>query len=267
MYTVQDQTGNFVSLPFPARRIVSLVPSQTELLARLGLDEQVVGITRFCIHPNRWYRSKPRVGGTKQLHPERIRALQPDLVLANKEENVREQVEEIRRWCPVYVSDVKDLEDALQMIRDVGALTGKDGEAFSLATGIAGAFQRMQTGTPLTALYLIWRQPYMAAGGDTFIHALLQRAGFVNVLAHQARYPVLTPGALVALQPQVVLLSSEPYPFTAEHGRELQALLPGSRILLADGSYFSWYGSRLLGAPAYFEKLRESLILSDHGNI
>ena len=133
----RDALGYEVFLPGPARRIVSLVPSQTELLHDLGLDAEVVGITRFCVHPSHWRRTKTRIGGTKDVRVERVRSLAPDLVIANREENVREQVEAIRCFCPVWTSDVNDLAGALEMIRSVGRLTGKEAEA-----GAYGPFDR-----------------------------------------------------------------------------------------------------------------------------
>lgn len=256
MITVQDQTGHTVSLPSVAQRIVSIVPSQTELLYSLGLDDAVMGITRFCIHPDHWFRTKTRVGGTKDLRIEQIRSLAPDLVLANKEENNREQVEALREFCPVWTSDIQGPGDALAMISQVGQLTGKQPQADTLVRTIESAFSAMPVFTPVRTLYLIWRNPYMAAGGDTYIDAMMQGAGFDNVLRDRPRYPELTAAAIAALKPELVLLSSEPYPFRDQHRAELQEILPGARILLADGEMFSWYGSRMLEAPTYFQHLR-----------
>jgi ABC-type Fe3+-hydroxamate transport system substrate-binding protein len=253
-----DQTGIRVQLPAPPRRIVSLVPSQTELLAALDLDSQTVGITKFCIHPEAWFRGKTRVGGTKDVRLDTVKALTPDLILANKEENTREQVEAMRSICPVWTSDIAQLSDALDMIRSVGQMTNRVQQAEKLATEITAAFQGLPVEAPLPCLYLIWRSPFMAAGGDTFIHDMLGRAGFDNLAAHLPRYPVLSLDDIRAISPACLLLSSEPYPFREKHIEELQEKLPGTKILLADGEMFSWYGSRLILAPAYFQGLRRA---------
>lgn len=258
-----DQLGRKVVLPGPARRIVSLVPSQTELLASLGLEDEVVGITKFCERPRAWYRSKVRIGGTKQVRPDLIRELQPDLILANKEENVREQVEELSDEFPVWVSDIPGLPAALGMIDAVGRLCGREARARELVQRIQRAFSSWLTESSgavrPSAVYLIWREPYMAAGGDTFIHDMLHRAGFVNALADAARYPTLTAAQLRELSPDVLLLSSEPYPFSDKHQDEFSDLCPQAVIMPVDGQIFSWYGSRLQYAPAYFRKLHERL--------
>jgi ABC-type Fe3+-hydroxamate transport system substrate-binding protein len=251
-----DQTGHSITLKHPPERIVSLVPSQTELLYYLGLDKEVVGITKFCIHPDKWFRSKCRVGGTKQIKMDLIHDLKPDLILANKEENVKEQVEEMAQYYPVWTSNVNNLADAYEMINQVGRITGKETIATSLCTNIKNNFaeQRVLKKKP-RAVYLIWQKPYMTVGGDTFIHAMMDAAGFENVFKNKYRYPEITTAAIQASQCDVLLLSSEPFPFQQEHINELQPQLPGVKILLADGEIFSWYGSRMLQAPAYFSRL------------
>ncbi len=248
--------------PVPERypeRIVSLVPSQTELLWSLGLGERVVGITKFCVRPGVWFRQKTRVGGTKTVHLQRVAALKPDLILANREENEREQVEALAEHYPVWVSDVYDLPSALGMIRQVGALTGKPTTAQALAQRIEMLFEQCApepAWRARRAAYFIWRKPWMVAGGDTFIHAMLQAAGFDNVFAHQRRYPEILLADLVAYAPEVLMLSSEPYPFREKHFSEFWQACPQAQVLLVDGEMFSWYGSRLLEAPPYFQALR-----------
>ena len=245
------------------KRIVSLVPSQTELLYYLRLEEETIGITKFCIHPGTWFKTKTRVGGTKTLDLEKIRSLKPDLVIANIEENVKEQIEELALQYPVWLTNVNKFVDALQMINDIGQLTGKRAEATLLTGMIQESFAALskqrsmysQT-TKLKTCYLIWKDPYLVAGGNTFINDMLERAGFENVFADKLRYPETTPGQLFNMNCQLVLLSSEPYPFKQEHIHELQPLLPHCKIRLVDGEMFSWYGSRLLLSPGYFEKLQ-----------
>lgn len=256
---IQDQAGNILTRSNLPQRIVSLVPSQTELLYHLGLNEQVVGITKFCIHPDEWFRSKTRVGGTKQVAVEKVLALQPDLVIANKEENVKEQVEAIAATVPVWVTDVNTLPEALQMIRQLGALTGTAGKADAIAAEVDSAFSQLTKTLPPTrpgACYLIWQDPLMTTGQDTFINAMLEAAGFTNCFAAKNRYPELTEADIRNAAPDVLLLSSEPFPFGEKHRQYWQEQLPATQVVLADGEFFSWYGSRLLQAPAYFQSLR-----------
>ena len=255
MPSFTDSTGTTIHLTTAPRRIVSLVPSQTELLHALGLEEEVVGITRFCVHPTEWFRNKTRIGGTKDVQVQKLLSLQPNLVIANKEENIREQVEAIRQQVPVYTTDVNGLKDALEMIAVIGEITGRSAQARQINDTIREGFRRLEPipGGPRTA-YLIWKDPYMAAGGDTFIHDMLQRCGLTNIYASAQRYPVTSVGELKELDTRLLLLSSEPYPFREKHIRELQEALPDTRILLVDGEYFSWYGSRLIGAADYFRQ-------------
>ncbi|RPD42735.1 helical backbone metal receptor [Chitinophaga barathri] len=256
LYT--DQTGRVVDIPSPPQRIVSLVPSQTELLYDLGAD--VVGITKFCIHPEEWFRTKTRVGGTKQVKPEVIAALRPDLIIANKEENEKDQVEALAKDYPVWVSDIHTLDDALDMITSLGDILSKRHAAQHLTQNIRDRFdlvQPLQTAIPTA--YFIWRDPWMVAGGDTFIHEMLRACGLRNVFADIPRYPSVTLPQLAASACKLVLLSSEPYPFKEKHIEEIRAYLPDADILLVDGEMFSWYGSRLLHTPAYFNDLLKTL--------
>ncbi len=260
MLSFTDQTGQVISLPAIPKRIITLVPSQTELLAGLGLTDEVVGITKFCIHPKEWFRSKTRVGGTKQINTGIIHSLAPDLVIANKEENVKEQINELQQQYPVWISDVNNLDDAYEMIEQIGAMTGKSEQATRIIEEISAKFFQLQTSNyKLKTAYLIWQNPYMTVGGDTFIHSMLERAGFDNIYKGKTRYPEITIDELKTANCELLLLSSEPFPFQQKHIDELQSLLPNTRIILVDGELFSWYGSRLLKAPAYFNVLQKQL--------
>jgi ABC-type Fe3+-hydroxamate transport system substrate-binding protein len=251
-----DQTERRITLNKIPQRIISLVPSQTELLFDLGLAEQVIGITKFCIHPDKWFRSKTRIGGTKQLNMELIQQLQPDLIIANKEENVKEQVEELQNYFPVWISDINNLEDAYEMIEQVGLMTNKQKRATKIVFQIKDNFAELETrNSKLTACYLIWQNPYMTIGGNTFINSMLEAARFENIFAKEKRYPEATIDELIKLKPEILLLSSEPFPFKQKHADELLAQLPNTKIVVVDGEMFSWYGSRLLKAPAYFKQL------------
>ena len=251
-----DQLGVNILLDKTPSKIISLVPSQTELLHSLGLESEVIGITKFCIYPNEWFRSKQRVGGTKTVNINLIRSLQPDIIFANKEENVKEQIDALREICPVYVSDICTLSDALKMIADVGKLTGKETAAANMSAQIFGDFQQLRPDTTYNTAYLIWQEPYMVAGGDTFISDMMYYAGFRNIYQQHSRYPETTIKQLQAMNCELLLLSSEPFPFEQKHIDILQPLLPNTKILLADGEMFSWYGSRLMKAAAYFRELK-----------
>lgn len=258
-----DQMGRWVNIPFPPQRIVSLVPSQTELLHDLGLCERVVGITKFCVHPAAWFRSKTRVGGTKQVRMETIAALRPDLIIGNKEENERGQIEQLATRYPVWMSDVRDLGSALQMIREVGRITDTETQAISMSKTIQSGFDALAAATAepprLRVAYFIWRDPWMVAGSDTFIDEMLKGAGFENVFAHLSRYPELSLEQLAAAAPDGVLLSSEPYPFREKHLLEIQRFCPDVPVQLVDGELFSWYGSRLAHSPAYLAALSKKM--------
>lgn len=298
LVSTKDKPDILSRFPAKPERIVSLVPSQTELLFSLGLGEEVVGITKFCIHPESWFRKKQRVGGTKTVDREVVKALHPDLIIANKEENVREQIEELQQIAPVFVSDINTLTDALEMILFVGKLVRKEARGRQLVDEIEDAFRQI---TPLkeklNTAYLIWKDPYMAAGGDTFIHDMLCQCGFSNIFQNVNRYPEVfirkssndsqstsnLPSTVTNPLPsvnshrstgltssvtshpstdssssetlencQLLLLSSEPFPFKQKHIDELRSSLPLTKILLVDGQMFSWYGSRLLHSPKYF---------------
>ncbi|MCC8426081.1 helical backbone metal receptor [Mucilaginibacter sp. UR6-11] len=259
MAVFYDQLNRKIELPGIPQRIVSVVPSQTELLFYLGLDKEVVGITKFCVHPAGKFNITVKVGGTKQLNIELIKELRPDLIIANKEENDQSQIEELAGFCPVWVSDINDLASAYDMILKVGALVAREGQAQLLVTDIKYQFSQLTArALNLKAAYLIWRKPYMVAGRQTFIDHLLQKCGLINAFDGD-RYPEVTSAMLIAADPAVVLLSSEPYPFAQKHLEELKQLLPKSTLILVDGELFSWYGSRLLLAPAYFKQLIENI--------
>ena len=264
MQLCTDQLARSVSLPNSPRRIVSLVPSQTELLYDLGLDSEVVGITKFCVHPEKWFRTKTRVGGTKGLNLNAIEQLQPDLIIANKEENLQSDIETLEKNYPVWISDIKTLADALQMIHAVGEITATTKTASTLIRQIKNNFQKLEYDprTKYQTTYLIWKDPFMTVGGDAFIHDMLNRCGFKNMFGHESRYPKIEIEQLQSssLRCELLLLSSEPYPFKQKHVDELQQMMPNTKILLVDGEMFSWYGSRLLHAPTYFQSLLHQLV-------
>ena len=247
--------GRNVNIPNFPKRIISIVPSQTELLFDLGIGARVIGITKFCIHPKSWHISKIRIGGTKQLNIEKINELNPDLIIGNKEENNKSQVTNLMKKHPVWMSDISNLEDSFSMINSIGAITNSANNSAAIVSNIRQEFSKL---TPLNSskkvLYLIWKNPYIAAGKKTFINNMILACGLINCVLN-TRYPQLTNKEIKQLNPEIIFLSSEPYPFKEKHIIELQELLPNTLIILVNGELFSWYGSRLLLAPAYFLKL------------
>lgn len=246
-------------IDYKPNRIVSLVPSKSELLFDLGLESEIVGITKFCIHPKERVKAVEKIGGTKNLNLEKIAALNPDLIIANKEENTKEQIEWLSNRFPVYISDILDVDDAMLMIEAIGEMTHTSEKARTLVEEIRHErkVHQVAKGSAGTVCYLIWKEPYMGAASDTYINSMLQEGGWDNVLEDDfKRYPVLEIPDIIAAEPQYIFLSSEPYPFKEKHITELKELLPNTTILLVDGELFSWYGSRMKKAFGYFDTLR-----------
>lgn len=261
MATTTDARNQEIVLDHPPQRIVSLVPSQTELLAYLDLQDEVVGITRFCERPEHWRSEKTIVGGTKEVDIETVRDLEPDLILANHEENTLEDVRSLEEIAPIFVTEVKTVEEALQMIRTVGTLTDTSDQTSTLAGQIISRFDSLPEFAPLRAVYFIWREPYMTVGGDTFIHDVMAWGGFENVFGDETRYPNVHLGDLGGEDIDVVLCSSEPFPFHKKDKftADIEEALPDTPIEVVDGQPFSWYGPRLLETPSYLKELRETL--------
>lgn len=254
----------FLHSPSPShsQRIISLVPSITELLYDINLTTQVIGITKFCVHPPEWFQTKEKIGGTKNVQLEKIQALQPDLIIASKEENVKDQIEFLADYFPVYLTDVNNYEDAIKMINNIGELTSKTKEAMAVINSIQSGFNSITKPNKfINTAYLIWKDPYMTVGGDTFINDMLQKVGLQNIFNLEKRYPQIDLKDLANLNPQLLLLSSEPYPFKEKHIKEIQAYLPNTKVILVDGEMFSWYGSRMKYMPAYFNKILAEIIV------
>jgi len=256
-----DQMGNLISIPNEPLRIVSIVPSQTELLYDLGLQDEVLGQTLFCIHPKEMHSLKPRIGGTKKLDIQKIRALKPNLIIGNKEENSQDQIEILMQEFPVWMSDIQNLDQALEMIVKLGHVVNKTEKAQEIAVQLHSDFNGLvRTETPKKCLYLIWREPWMAAGDNTFINDLLQRMGLQNAATgFSGRYPTISMEEIKRAEPDCIFLSSEPYPFKEKHIQELSEICPHAQIELVDGELFSWYGSRLLHSVKYLKTLQKRI--------
>ncbi|TDO22758.1 helical backbone metal receptor [Pedobacter duraquae] len=260
----QDQMGRTIHVNHPPKRIISLVPSQTELLFELGLNKELVGLTKFCIHPAAAVAEKTKIGGTKKLKIDLIRSLQPDLIIGNKEENEQGDIETLMAEFPVWMSDISNLEEAKVAIAGIGEVVDRAPEAAYLNHLITAGFSDLQVlalqqGIDKKVAYLIWKDPYMFAGRNTFIHGILAINGLSNVVTAD-RYPELTLDALAALKPELILLSSEPYPFKEKHILEIQERIPEAQVMLVDGEMFSWYGSRLVKAVQYFFNWQKELL-------
>jgi ABC-type Fe3+-hydroxamate transport system substrate-binding protein len=268
MISLKDQLYREIKLNAIPKRIVSLVPSQTELLVDLGLEDSIVGITKFCVHPTHLRKEKRIVGGTKQVHYDRISALQPDVILCNKEENTKEIVEALEKIAPVHVSDIFTIDDTITLMTQYGELFSVEDKALEITTQLLKLVSdfkcEIKEIIPIKVTYFIWRNPWMVSGNNTIIHHLLTLNKFENVFGDIPRYPEVDIEALKnSHEADVIFLSSEPYPFKEKHIIELKEKLPNAKIVLVDGEYFSWYGTRLLGAFEYFKDLHSKLAITD----
>jgi ABC-type Fe3+-hydroxamate transport system substrate-binding protein len=254
-----DQMDRIVILPGIPQRIISLVPSQTELLCYLGLADKIIGRTKFCIHPKQIVKNIPKIGGTKNPRVKDIIEMKPDLIIGNLEENDKESIKQLEKDVPVWMSDIRSVESAIEMIRLVGELTETSSRAKTLSAQIEIELRKLETSTKKlpqrTCLYLIWKNPYMGVGTNTYVDDIINKCGFRNILKLKPRYPELELQEIVNLSPDVVFLSSEPYPFKEKDVQELEDLITGKLIRLVDGEMFSWYGNRMLKAIPYLNNL------------
>lgn len=254
-----DHLGQAFLLEKPPLRIVSLVPSITELLYDLGLANRIVGRTKFCIYPSEGFPKASIIGGTKNVHIDKVKALNPDLVIANKEENVKEQVEALSKFTNTFTTVIKDKEDAIKMIQDLGEITHTQATAEKIIQGIHSNASALKNNIKIKMVYLIWQDPYMTIGGDTFISNYMEDFGFLNCFKENLRYPSLSIEEIKQKRPDIILLSSEPFPFNDSH-KEHIAHLTGIETQLVDGSYCSWYGSRMLKSAKYLRHMSNKLM-------
>lgn len=263
-----DQLGTTHTFEHTPSRIVSLVPSQTETLFDLGLEDELVGVTKFCVHPFHLKATKTIIGGTKQINIAKIQALQPDIIIANKEENTLEIVAQLKEICPVWVTDVLTIEDSIQVIRDFGNLFNKRTDAQKwiqkITFGLTDFQEFIKSKSAQKTAYFIWANPYMVAAGETYINEILKLNKFENIYdsnpKYEGRYPeVIIQKIRIQGDPELVLLSSEPFPFADEHAFELGRHTHHARTVFVDGEYFSWHGTRLVKAFDYFKVLHNTL--------
>lgn len=265
IYTRHDALGRELHLPRLPRRIVSLVPSQTELLFALGCGDRIVGVSDYCIHPAAAVAGLPRVGGQKDPDLGSLRALAPDLVIGNKEENLRRDVERLTdAGIPVYVTDVRTLDAALRLPAELGSVCAADETSIAtvaaeMAAGVTAARAcAARRGRRIRVVLAVWRDPWLVAGPDTYLHAVLDALGVENAAAgldSKQRYPKLSTDELRRLGVERVLLPSEPYPFSAEHVAAVTAELCAP-ARLCDGTVACWYGPRTARIAELDEALR-----------
>ena len=259
-----DQLNRTVTLRYPPKRIISLEPSQTELLCDLGIESQIVGVTMSCVHPIEKFAERTKVGGKGKLNIDIIKGLEPDLIIGNREGISEANLELLSAEFPVWMSDVSTLEEAIDGITQIGTLVDRQPEAAYLNYLINAGFSDLQTlalqmGINKTVAYLIRKTPYRAAGTGTFTHDLLVKNGLTNVIREDG-YPGIDLDALITLKPDLILLSSEPYAFEDGDVQDLKKAIPEAKVMIVDGEMFSWYGSRLVKAVQYLFELQKELV-------
>lgn len=260
---MKDQLQRTIVLKQTPKRIISLVPSQTELLVDLGMETSIVGITKFCVHPKHLRKSKAVVGGTKQINIEKIKALQPDIILCNKEENTKEIIDGLESIAPIHISDIYNLDDCFELITMYGEIFQVERKASELIYKIqkertSFRFQNKNE-EHLKVAYFIWKNPWMVAASDNFIDVMIKEAGFTNVFEAEKRYPEIELNNSKLKEADLIFLSSEPFPFNEEHVLAFKTEFPDKLITIVDGELFSWYGSRTLRSYGYFKTLRHNL--------
>ncbi|CAA7385785.1 ABC transporter substrate-binding protein [Chryseobacterium fistulae] len=235
-------------------KVVSLVPSITEALFDLGLTEkEVIGRTKFCIHPQEKVKNVPIIGGTKNINIEKITALKPEIILANKEENNKEQIEALMQHSKVIVTNIENIEDNYHLLKTLGTLFNKEEKAQLFNSKIQTILNQTKLCSTLKVAYLIWKTPYMTVGSDTFIHKILSEIGFENIFKNKTRYPEIKIADLA--EADLIMLSSEPFPFKEQHIKEIHQFYPDKKIIIVDGEAFSWYGTHIAKCEGYFKEL------------
>ena len=238
-------------------KIISLVPSITEALFDFGLDDtQLIGRTKFCIHPKDKVESVMKIGGTKNINVSKILELKPDLIIANKEENDEQQVKELMKYFDVWVTDITTVEDNISFLNELGKRLNKIEIANEFIQKIEEIFSGLNSDKNLKAVYLIWKNPYMTIGGDTFINDVLKKIGIKNIFENQKRYPEISVDEMK--NTDIIFLSSEPYPFKEKHLTEIKEVT-GTKTIRVDGEAFSWYGTQLAKRREYFKELLNEL--------
>ena len=260
MQTIKDCLGDEISIPKNITKIVSLVPSISELIYDLNAEDKIVGVTKFCVHPKYFQIEKTVVGGVQEFDIDKIIALKPDVVFASKDENFEDEIIELRKHVPVYVTDVKNVNEAISMIKTIGALLNKRSDADKITMKIDMQLKDLAKVTDdllyRSAAYFVWNDPWVAAGKDTFIDSLLKLIKVDNVFSNlKERYPMVTGANIHIGNPQMIMLPSEPFKFEDKHAIEIGRHTHDAATFFVDGQMFSWYGSRLVKSIDYLKLL------------
>lgn len=265
-----DARGQALELATSPKRIICFIPSLTETLFALGLGERIVGVSQYCKYPAEEVACRERVGGVHNPQREKILALAPDLIIANMEENKKEDVEFMEKaGLRVYVTFPKTVEDAIHLIEKLGILTGTTPRAREIAREIREEYERtrrfIKGHQPLRVFYPVWRGPYYSINRDTYIHHVLAVCGGENVFAdEEKRYFPVSLEAVAERKPEVILLPSEPYVFREKHKADFSPFedIPAVRngkVRLVDGEKVCWYGVRMREGLPYLRRLFEEL--------
>ncbi len=255
MITVTDHLNRRVDYRFPPKRIISLAPAITNTMYALNLENEIVGRTRFCIHPKEKVEKAINIGGTKDLKINRIHELKPDLIIAEKEENTKEMVDTLEQFYPVYVFEVQTVDDAFKMIRDLGTILNRHDLATRLVGQITTALTQLPNKNDKRVAYMIWKNPYMVVGENTYIQSMLSTMGLINPFTfYQGRYPEVTLDDLKNANLDYLFLATEPYPFREQHLSEMKQIIPNVQPIIIDGEMF-WYGINMLKSVAYFQHI------------
>lgn len=255
MRKIVDHLQRNVHYHYPPQKIISLCPAITKTLYALKLDSQIIGRTKYCLYPQHKVNNAVIVGGTKNINLQLIQSLQPDLIIAEKEENTKEIVETLEKYFPVYVAEVQSIDGAYKMMKSVGDITGKKEESEMLISSIKAKFQTLPNAQGKRVAYVIWKKPYMAVGNHTYIHSLLNKLGFINPFASlEGRYPIITEQQFQDANLDYVFLATEPFPFKETHLHEFLQMVPNSQPIIVNGEMF-WYGATMINIAQYFQTL------------
>lgn len=262
MIKLIDQSGKLLNITSNPKRIVSLVPSISKSIFDLGGSNELIAVTRFCTRPKDLRKTKIVIGGTKNPDINKILMLEPDLIIANKEENRKEDIEELSKYAQVFCTNIKSISDAQLLIKDLGKILNKEAHALRTCKQIANKLKELEgiESSNKRILYLIWQKPYMTVGKDTFINDVIEACGFNNVFSSETRYPIVDQSKPMISKPDLVFLSSEPYPFREKHKVRIRRDFPNSTPILADGIAFSWYGTSFLSKIDYLIDLKKRSI-------
>jgi len=249
----RDARGVDLEFALPPRRVVSLVPSLTETLFDLGAGGAVVGITDYCIFPPDL--TATRVGGTKNPDLAAIRALKPDLVHLNVEENLKRHADEIATFAPIFVTEPKSVDDVDALFGTLGMIHGVPVAARRLQTMLKKAEAGFAGRQPFTFACPIWKDPWMWCGGDTYVSSLIETAGGVNLLSGQSRYPKRELSEVVSMSPDVIFLPDEPYLFTQADAAGLREQSTGRVVGPFPGHLVTWHGSRTIAGLEFLARV------------